>query len=144
MGQNTGNVRRSGYTILELMIALDAALSVMESLRAADPQEVCVRYRQTTLDDPAAGASPGRYFAVPGLTLRNGDPDGFVGEVIFPGDGFQLLEGGLDLELGLPRDLNADGLIDAVDHSLDYTILPARIRIEWSGQGGFQRVEMYT
>jgi len=125
-------------------IALDAALSVMEAIRATDPQEVFVRYNQTTVDDPALGASPGRYFAVPGLTLRRGDPDGFVGEIVLPGDGFQLLEGGNDLELGLPRDLNADGAIDALDHSLDYTILPVRVRIEWLGQGGFQRIEMYT
>ena len=129
-------------------IALDAALSVMEAMRATDPQEVFVRYNQTTLDDPAAGASPGRYFAVPGLTVRPGDPDGFVGEVIFPGDGVQLLESGTDVELGMPRDLNGDGvtdpIIDLIDHAGDYTILPARVRIEWEGQGGRQRVEMYT
>jgi len=132
----------------ERSIALDAALSVMEAMRATDPQEVYLRYNQTTLDDPGAGASPGRYFAVPGLTLRRGDPDGFVGEIIFPGDGVQLLERVNDIELGMPRDLNADGVVDPVatplDHSLDYTILPARVRIEWEGQKGFQRIEMYT
>ena len=136
----------------ERSIALDAALSVMEAMRATDPQEVYLRYNQTTLDDPGTGASPGRYFAVPGLALRPGDPDGFVGEVVFPGDGVQLLERvndvQLGIELGMPRDLNADGVVDPaatlLDHSLDYTILPARVRIEWQGQGGFQRIEMFT
>jgi prepilin-type N-terminal cleavage/methylation domain-containing protein len=125
-------------------IAIDAALSVMESLRAETAGEVYVRYNEPTLDDPAVGFSPGRFFAVPSLTLRLGDADGFAGEIIFPGDGAQLLENGDDDELGLPRDLDADGVVDALDHSLNYTILPVRIRVEWRGVRGFQRVELYT
>lgn len=127
-------------------IALDAALSMMEALRAEVPGEVYVRYNETVLDDPVDGISPGRFFAVPDLVLRPGDADGFAGEVIFPGDGTQLIEDGLvdDDELGMPRDLNGDGVMDAIDHSTNYTILPVRIRVEWSGVRGFQVIELVS
>lgn len=176
MRRTRTRARRSGYTLLELMIALvvftiaiggissslastsalsrateergialDAALSTMEALRAEVPGEVYVRYNETVLDD-LDGISPGRFFAVPDLVLRPGDPDGFAGEIIFPGDGTQLIEDGIvdDDELGMPRDLNGDGAMDAIDHSTDYTILPVRIRVEWSGVRGFQVIELVS
>lgn len=128
----------------ERTLALDTALSVIEAIRAEDPAEVFVRYNQTTADDPATGPSPGGFFSVPGLTVRPGDPDGFVGEVQFPGDGVTLREDVGDIELGMPRDLNADAVLDSVDHAADYTVLPVRVRIEWAGTSGLKRVEMYT
>ena len=47
-------------------------------------------------------------------------------------------------ELGMPRDLSGDGVIDDQDHSLDYVLLPARIQIDWRGAGGDAHVEFHT
>jgi hypothetical protein len=49
--------------------------------------------------------------------------------------------------LGCPRDLNADGLVDAADHRGDWVILPVRVRLQWMPRGGTTRprtFEMFT
>ena len=35
-------------------------------------------------------------------------------------------------ELGLPMDLNGDGVIDAQNHALDYKVLPVTIQLRWA------------
>lgn len=47
-------------------------------------------------------------------------------------------------EIGLPRDLNGDSVVDSLDHSHDYAILPVMIRIEWSMGRSAQRIEIST
>ena len=49
-----------------------------------------------------------------------------------------------DAVLGMPRDLNADSALDGNDHAGDYTILPVRVRIEWTGINGDRFMEMAT
>jgi hypothetical protein len=74
-----------------------------------------------------------------------GDADGRVGEVIFPngGNGATFLaENEVDPALGLTRDLNGDGAIDALDHSGDYRLLPVRVRVAWSGATGDRQIEL--
>ena len=44
----------------------------------------------------------------------------------------------------MPRDLNADEVVDAVDHSGDYQTLPVRIIMEWRSVAGTSRIEMKT
>ncbi len=39
-------------------------------------------------------------------------------------------------DLGTPRDLNSDTLVDAFDHSADFSILPVTVRIRWQGKWG--------
>ena len=124
--------------------AIAAALSVLESIRSEDPGEVFARFNRVTSDDPASGVSPGSFFSVGDLEPRRGDADGFVGEVQFPGDGVVLREDVLDVELGVPRDLNSDGEVDGDDRSTDYTVLPVRIRVEWTGVCGGQKVDLYS
>jgi hypothetical protein len=46
----------------------------------------------------------------------------------------------LGVELGLPRDLNADGDQIDTDVSGDARLLPVIIRIQWRGQGGEQNL----
>ena len=131
----------------ETSLAMDAAQNVVERLKGEPVfSEVFQRFNATTADDPVLGASPGWNFAVPGLNVQPGDPDGFAGQIQFPGDGVMLLEGPADPELGLPRDLNSDGLPapDGNDHANDYNLLPVRIRVDWTGARGNRRVEIIT
>ncbi len=87
-------------------------------------------------------------FDVRGLTPRRDDPDGRVGEIIFPTVGLELREDVVDPDLGLPRDLNGDGYPpvgpspDGADHSGDYIVLPVTIRLEWVGASGNRWTEL--
>lgn len=128
----------------EAALASRAAQSMVEELKATTFAEVFSRYNATKGDDPAGGTSPGNAFGVQGLDVAADDADGFAGAILFPGNGLQLLENTADAELGLPRDLDGDTLVDAADHAADYRILPVRVRVEWSGKSGAQALELVT
>lgn len=134
--------RSLNKTTRETSVALEAAESAMETLRGEAFEEAFARFNATDLDDPAGGNSPGIRFAVDGLRVREDDEDGFVGEIIFPGNGVELREDFVDDELGMPRDLDGDGNVDANDHSGDYVLLPVRVRLEWTGQNGNRFIEL--
>lgn len=117
-------------------------------LSGADFATVWATYNADPNDDPAgAGTAPGAFFAVAGLTPRVDDADGFVGEILFPdqetGVGTtRILREDLDAPLwGLPRDLNADGLIDGNDRSADAMMIPVTLRLQWRNASGNQQVE---
>jgi len=126
----------------DLSAAMDAAQSVLEELREeGDFSDIFVRWNGNPGDDPDASA-PGNAFDVRGLEPAPDDPDGRVGEVIFPGDGLLLIEDGTDRALGTPRDLNLDGDIDSADHASDYRVLPVLVRVRWLGSRGTQQIEI--
>lgn len=127
----------------ETALASRAAQSVIEELKATAFDEIYARYNDTAADDPG-GTAPGSGFAVAGLAAQEGDADGFVGAIVFPGTGTALHEDGDDVELGLPRDLDGDGAVDADDHAGDYRILPLRVVIRWNGQNGARTFELVT
>ena len=106
--------------------------------------EVFARYNATAADDPTSGDSPGAAFDVVGLAPLPGDPDGRVGSIEFPGDGIELREDDVDRDLGMPRDLNGDGILDASDHALDYLLLPVRVTVSFAGQGGPRTISFVT
>jgi len=129
----------------ETTIASDAAQSALEDITGGDFATMFARFNATGADDPPAPMdSPGGSFAVLGLTANSGDADGVVGEIVFPGDGVVLREDSTDYALGMPRDLNGDGLIDANNHAGDYIVLPVRVRLVWSGEGGTRNIEFMT
>jgi hypothetical protein len=142
----------TGYQIASLALsrsnqdfsaATDAAQSVMESMRSEeDFTLVFARYNAEPLDDPASGVSPGNAFDVRGLEPALDDPDGRVGEVIFPGDGVNLAENVADRLLGMPRDLNLDDDEDDVGPTIDYRILPVMVRVRWRGSKGDMQVQL--
>lgn len=117
-------------------------------LRSVAFEEVFRRYNATPGDDPGvAGSAPGSSFDVRGLTPRRDDPDGRVGRLIFPtaldvGGNEVLDENVVDTRLGMPAglDLNGDGVLG--DASADYTLLPVRIVLEWTGAGGDRSYEL--
>jgi prepilin-type N-terminal cleavage/methylation domain-containing protein len=128
----------------ETYIASSAAQSYVESLRDVPIQQIFALYNADPSDDPAgAGSAPGARFAVPGLDPGDA-PDGLVGEIFFPtidlaapGDppDLELREDVFDAQLGTPRDLNGDFLIDGLDHASDCFILPARVVVRWRCKG---------
>lgn len=129
----------------ESALALEAAQSTLEQIKGEVFSEAFVRFNRDTTDDPALGSSPGAAFAVPGLNVRPNDPDGMVGEIIFPGDGFVIREDFVDRGLGMPRDLTGDGPWDNLDHDeTDVIVLPVRVRIEWRGRSGDQVLDLVT
>jgi len=131
-------------TARETAQATRAAESLLEELKGIEFAEVFARYNESAADDPALGPSPGAGFAVAGLGVQAGDADGFVGRVEFPMVGAELREDVDDVELGLPRDLNGDGVVDALDHAADYRILPVRVVVAWTGKNGARTVGLVT
>lgn len=139
-----GNVGRLGPLNQETARALDASSAVIEDMRNLDFDELFVRYNSIDTDDPATGISPGPFFAVDGLDLVPGDPDGFVGQVVLADVAGALREDFVDGDLGFPRDLNGDGVLDANDHAVDYGILPVCVRLEWRSRGRTRSYELFT
>lgn len=133
------NTTRLAPVHRENSIAIDAARGVIDEVRSRDYREVFARYNLDPADDPATGPSPGPFFAVDGLQLQDGDADGFVGQVEFPTVLGELREDFADRELGMPRDLNQDGALDALDHAGDYAVLPFRVRLQWRSHTGHDR-----
>ena len=120
--------------------ATQAARRILESIQAEAFPDAFRRYNATGADDPGGvGTAPGANFAVTGLSPREDDDDGFVGEVVFPtmpGLPLELREDFVSTELGMPRDLNGDGFSDALNHALDYRILPVQVRVRWRTAAG--------
>jgi hypothetical protein len=129
----------------EKAIAVEAAKNVLEDMHNLPFGELFARYNADPTDDPGGpGTAEGPGIEVPLLTPRPDDGDGFVGEVILPASDAVLLENVTVKELGLPRDLNGDSQIDAVDHAGDYIVLPVTVRMEWTGRGGARTFELTT
>jgi hypothetical protein len=133
----------------ESALAQDGLRQGLELLQGSgDFASVYRRFNADPADDPATGPVPGSGFAVPGLQPDPADPDGLVGEIVFPtvaGAGVLELREDVNFpELGMPRDLNGDGVTDSVDHAADYRILPVVVRLRWQGSNGLRTAEIRT
>lgn len=129
----------------EVDVAANAARQMIERLRDEDFSLLLSSYNEATDDDPGgAGTAPGPHFTVPDLNPLPSDADGEVGQVIFPVTGGELREDASVPELGLPRDLNLDMIIDTADHSDDYLVLPVTVRLTWQGVNGEWSFEINT
>ena len=120
---------------------------MIETLQGENFREVFNLYNRTKTDDPGgAGTGPGPSFPIRGLDPQVEDPDGFVGEIVFPvGMAPGRLREDVDLpEIGMPRDLTGDGIVAGGDVSSSYRILPVLIRIEWRGKAGNGQLEFKT
>ncbi len=136
-----------GDSSRETNLAYLEAQRTIERMQAGVFRELFFRFNGTAADDPGGGVSPGSNFAVAGLDAQPGDADGLPGRIVFPTPGGQpglLLESTNDADMGLPRDLSADGIVDLADHSGDYTLLPVRVRVEWRGKTGNRFIELQT
>ena len=137
--QLNGVNRESAY-------ATDGLRDTMETLQGVqDFDTVFALYNDNPLDDPGiAGSAPGCHFNVAGLQAVSTDPDGFVGEIVFPTLLNQLREDLAIPELGMPRDLSGDGVVDSLDHAGDYRLLPVVLRLRWRGSGIERTMEIRT
>lgn len=134
----------------ENALATDAAREMVEVLEGiSDFSTIFALYNAWPDDDPGGpGSAPGAGFSVQGLQPA-ADAGGFVGEVIFPtafgaGGRVELRENVVDAGLGMPRDLDGDGLTNGADKALTYRLLPVRIRIRWEGSCGERSLDVCT
>ncbi len=122
-------------------LSVEAAMNVLEHMRAVPFEELYLLYNDNTDDDPdGPGTAPGATFKVEGLRPREGETA--VGFILMPSLEGKLRENLNIPELGLPRDLNGDLVIDALDHAEDYKVLPIQIRVEWTGSSGDGHLQM--
>jgi type II secretory pathway pseudopilin PulG len=128
--------------------ATQAARAVLEAIESVPFNEAFRRYNLLATDDPGGtGTAPGGGFAVEGLTAPPGDADGLPGEVIFPTPNAspgQLREDVVLPELGMPRDLDGDGVIENTSVAGAYWVLPVIVRVRWVGPAGPGEVTLRT
>jgi len=135
---------RLASAVRERTLATEHARRVLEELQDANFAQVFALYDANPANDPGGVPAPGASFVVEGLTPVADDPDGVVGEIRFPTSGNQLREDVVLHSLGMPRDLNGDGPIDAVNHAADYQLLPVLVRVHWRSQGADMTAELRT
>ena len=127
-----------------------AARTALEQIQDVPFAEAFVTFNSDPQDDPGGvGTAPGDVFVVEGLNLTVGNAGGTHGRVLMPvlpspggGTALELREDFADPRLGMPRDLNGDGVIDLEDHSGDYIILPMRVMVEWRSPSGNRNIEL--
>jgi Flp pilus assembly pilin Flp len=150
LSQTVSSSLASADHAAEAALATEAARRMIETIRASDFRTAFARFNGDPGDDPIDGAPAlGSGFDVAGLRPLEEDEDGLVGEILFPvmdGAGAaSILREDVDLpELGMPRDLNGDGVIDSADHSQDYMLLPVLVRVRWRSASGPAAIELKT
>ena len=123
--------------------AARAARNILEDMRNVPFVDLYRTFNVDPRDDPnGEGTAPGHQFSVEGLQASPNDPDGFVGLIVLPTGTAALREDVQNKALGLPRDLNGDGVVDRLDHSRDYVLMPIQVIVEWDGFAGPQTLPM--
>jgi len=135
-----GNSIRLDAVNRETALASDAVRMKLEMIRSVPLMHTFARFNETGTDDPLGpDTAEGSRFEV---TLE-AHGLGLDGEIFFPiSDTGELREDVVIPEMGMPCDLNGDGLIDDVDHRDDYLILPVLVRLQWQGTSGAREVSL--
>lgn len=122
--------------------ASNAAQNIIETMRGYEFTAAFKNFNLDGADDPGgAGTSPGKYFDV--LGLEPIAPGVQVGEIIFCDFEGVIREDSDMPEFGLPRDLNADGIVDREVHTDDCIIIPFKVVVQWTSRYGARKFEMY-
>jgi len=135
---------RLAGAVRERTLATEHARRVIEEMEDASFSQVFALYDSNPANDPGGVAAPGAAFDVEGLTPLTDDPDGRVGEILFPVSGTQLREDVVMRSLGMPHDLNGIGGIDWANHADDYQLLPVLVRVRWRSHGPAMTTELRT
>jgi len=136
---------RLDATNRETTAASRSARRMLEQMRAEPLQDVLVLFNADEDDDPGGAATaPGDTFAV-SLLEKAVNGMGLDGSIVLPLDDDGILRESADIpELGFPRDLNGDGVIDAGDRSGDLIALPVLVRVTWDGMHGDRSLSYRT
>jgi prepilin-type N-terminal cleavage/methylation domain-containing protein len=136
----TVGMARAGGMAHDAELASQAARAMLERIQAESFSQAFRSFNALPADDPGGpGTAPGANFAVAGLRALPGDPDGLPGEVVFPTGAGQpgvLSENVVDPRLGMPRDLDGNGLVDGANHATNYNLLPVLVRVRWQARDG--------
>ena len=139
---------RSTQKSIEVARASQAVRERIEQIEAYAFSDCFRAFNADPADDPGgAGSAPGAVFSVPGLDPLPDDADGITGEIVFPtaaGAPAVLREDLVDAALGMPNDLDRDGVVDAGDHATDYARLPVLVRVRWRSASGPAVFELKT
>jgi hypothetical protein len=139
---------KSAQKTREMERATQTARQMIERIEAEAFADRFRSFNGDAADDPGvAGTAPGANFAVQGLSALPGDPDGKPGEIIFPvqNGAPAILREDADMpSLGMPRDLNGDGIVDAANHATNYKLLPVIVRVRWRSANGPGQFELKT
>jgi len=132
---------RLDMTNRETRAAFDAARAQIERLRAEPFDRIPLMYDADPANDPdGAGTAPGNVFAVDGLTPSASGATG-AGEVLVPADGAGAIrEDSVIPEIGMPRDLDGDNVVDSLGHTHDAIALPVLVRVRWTGGVGAREI----
>ena len=117
----------------ETTLASEAIRSRMETIAASTPDTVIAAY--------GSGTAPGPTFT---LATLGANSAGQRGTVEMPLSGGILRENVTNSALGMPKDLNGDGVIDSLDHTADWKILPVLVRLRWNGVNGDREMRLAT
>lgn len=130
----------------EKALAMEAGRKVVEEMsKSVSFPQIFAAYNAITNDDPPGVPCPGSELEVPGLKGAAGGPA--LASISFPtrpAEPAVLREDCNDAALGLPRDLNGDGQVDALNHATDYRLLPVAVRVSWTGVAGNQAALLRT
>lgn len=120
-------------------LAGDALQAVIEEVHAVSTAAVEDEdgWAATLLESYGAGGDPGTTFPVPDLTPWEGEAE--VGSIQVVTDE-TLGDRELGAPIGMPRDLNGDGLVTDNDVSGNANLLPAVVRLRWTGESGDREV----
>ena len=133
----------------ETVLAHQAARGLVERMQNVTFAQVFATYNGNAADDPSgASTAPGTRFDVTGLAplpVAAGQT-ARAGTITFPtiAGTNTLSESVVDAELGMPRDLNGDGVITNGAMPGSYLILPVRIQVRWRGNGGDRSISLVT
>lgn len=133
----------------ETGLATEGAREVLERMQGTDFTLLFRLYNDDPDDDPEGpGTAPASGFAVAGLDACADDADGLVGEIRFPSvpaaGGPALREDLVDEALGMPHDLDGDGLVDNADKKGTYRLLPVELTLRWQGRTGERSLQLQT
>lgn len=150
LGQTVASVARTRAVNHEHALAARETRNVLERMNGEDFFDLFALYNADPADDPdGVGTAPGATFAVRGLQPQEGAAA--VGTLRFPSlesvltpGTWELREDVVDRRLGMPRDLNLDGLVDTLDHAGDYCLLPIQVEVRWRGKGGNRSHVVFT
>jgi hypothetical protein len=127
----------------ETAAASQVLRALLERLNAMELGELYATYNSDPLDDTPRSEEHRQALVVDHpLLCAGGKPP--VVEILLPCEGGMLREDGVAPELGLPRDLDGDGRVDAEDHARDLRLLPVAVRLAWDTGSGPHVLEMAT